>query len=231
MATSLKGGVILQTEHRAANTEIHRLERNATCEDALSAATLAGNLSMGIVPCGEGFALRYAPSDRREVIARIRPDMTRTCGREVMLADSSDGKLYIVKGACKAMRGEVLMSHLANMMGWKARWERVIGKTQHTTTHLVFATEPPKMWASMLRDPMSREIFPITIDIFKKEPEHKRRLSLVSQQVTTLTTKGTSPSVRGAKRPPGLLCSGCACSKAISGQTTTTTGMTTTLPV
>ena len=174
MAASLKGGVVLQTAHRDASTEIRRLPKTTTFEDALATATLAGSLSLGIVPCGECYALRYTRMNKREVFARIKPDMTETCGREVMLADSSDGKLYIVQGAANAMRAEVLLAHLSSMMGWKARWERVVSKTQHTTSHLVFATAPPKSWAARLTDPMSRETFPITIDVFRKEPEHKK---------------------------------------------------------
>ena len=88
LLASLKGGVVLQTQHRDTNTEIQRLDRNATCEDAPATSKLAGDLSLGIVPCGEHCALRFAFGNRREILARIRPDMTRTCGREVMLADS-----------------------------------------------------------------------------------------------------------------------------------------------
>ena len=89
-----------------------------------------------------------------------------------MLADSNEGKLYIVKGAPAGLRGETLIAHLTGMFGWKARWERGIGKTQHTAAHLVFAIEPPKQWAPRLCDPLSRERFPLTIDLYKKAPEH-----------------------------------------------------------
>ena len=110
MAASLRRGLLLRPQNRDDSTAIQRLERNTTMETAVATASLAGSLSLGIVNYGEGFAIRFTPQNRREVLARLRSDVTKVCCREVKLAEANKGKYYLGKGASKGLRGKTVIS-------------------------------------------------------------------------------------------------------------------------
>ena len=125
---SCKEGVVLRPAIIAGSTEIYPLPRKTKRDDALDQSELLAALSYGIVHFNEGFAVRSEKEKKQQVKTILESEMTKVIGVDLMLAEKSEGKDYIIRNVCREVRPAQMAHHMKHALKWLVRVDRVASK-------------------------------------------------------------------------------------------------------
>ena len=160
---SCKEGVVLRPAIIDGSTEIYPFPRKTKREDALDQSELLAAISYGVVPFNEGFAVRFEKGKKQQVKTILESEMTKVIGVDLMLAEKSEGKDYIIRNVCKEVRPAQMAHHMKHALKWLVRVDRVDSKANFSNTFHVFAKEPPRLWGPLMMDHLTGTYQPVTI--------------------------------------------------------------------
>ena len=140
--------------HRYGDDKYSVVSVGGNRERALEQAHEVDRYSFGMVPRGKAYALRVLKEDVQTVNALLNSELTEIVGEEIMVANRSEGDIYVITNVSKHLNGIRLASALKRgPLKWSVRPEGYPDRRNAAyNLHKVFALEPPKRNCMRIND-------------------------------------------------------------------------------
>ena len=162
MAKSTRAVVFLPKVIEA-DTGIQVMPLIISDEDLKAKVSALGELSLGVVPYKAGCALRYLRVHEKEVKTILNDKLTAICGIDLMLADTQDGTVYIVRNVCKSYDAPACARAMNDKIDWQVRVEHINDRARYYNDITVFSKHHPPTWNPRMMDVVTGQYQPVTI--------------------------------------------------------------------